>query len=189
MATVSPALESERKIARLSTLCSTVDFSDGTTTFSLPLLQALVVERVIEHGPTPPSDLVLELRLKAEEVEPAVGELARRKIVRVADGRVCFVGPPQEQFEEGLPGEPQRMPEDPALFTNIGQAIESAIMLYLKNRRFAPFDEIKAGVYEIVPRHFPVTDEKIRIAIERLVANFYICQHPGGAERYRYIKT
>jgi hypothetical protein len=130
-----------------------------------------------------------ELRLEPEEIEPIVVELCRRKIVRIADGCVNFVGPPEEAFEEGLPGAPQRIPEDPALFTNIGQAIEAAIMFYLKTRRFAPFDEIKAGVYDIVPRHFPVTDEKIRIAIERLVANFYICQHPSGADRYRYIKT
>jgi hypothetical protein len=72
---VSVASTAERKIPRLSILCSTVDFSNGTTTLSLLLLPALIIERVIESGPTIWAHLVGESWLKLEEIESVIADL------------------------------------------------------------------------------------------------------------------
>jgi hypothetical protein len=185
-----PELKSQRKTARLTTLGSTVEFSDGTTTFSLPFLQACVVQLILERGPQLPSELSAQLALKGDELEALIAELTRRQIVAIANGRLAFVGPPEASLdEEGLPGAPRRPPEDPVLFTNINEPIEAAIVKFLKPRRFASFEDIKGGVYEIVPRHFPVTDDQIQAAIQRLISRCILTGHPGRGDWYRYCKS
>jgi hypothetical protein len=94
----------------------------------------------------------------------------------------------EEAFGEGLLGALLRISEDLALFTDIGQAIETASMSCPKASRFARFDEIKTGVYEILSRHCSVKDEKICITIERLVANLYISKNSDGPDHSRDIK-
>jgi hypothetical protein len=131
---------------------------------------------------------VYESRVKPEEIESIVADMCAWRIGRVADACVNSIEPLEEAFGEGLLGALLRISEDPALFTDIGQAIEAAITLYVKICRFARFDEIKTDVYEILSRHFSVTDERICITIERLIAKIYISQTPARPDHSRDIK-
>jgi hypothetical protein len=181
--------DTDRKRLKICTRCSTVEFSDGTTQFFLPFLHACVLQTILEGGAQTSDELCKVLKVKA--IDNVLDDLGKLKILVAVDGRYAFRGPPEISFDEGgdgIVGAIERPAEDPVLFTNLNDQIDAAIVAFVKQRRFASQDEVRAAVYEMVPRKFPVTDDKIQMSIQRLLEKDFIRPHAGKRDCYRYCK-
>ncbi|OHS95881.1 hypothetical protein TRFO_10292 [Tritrichomonas foetus] len=178
-----------RKNVRMSDRYSTVEFSDGTTTFSLPFTHACIVQTVLSDGPINKFELCNRLIIRYIDALPAIKFLIQAKILHVEDDILSFLGPPATTFNEsGETIEPERAPEDPVLYTNCSDQINAAILRFLKQKRFAGIEEIKEAVYNTVPNKFPVTDEKISACLKKMLEKELIMHHGGNTNSYRYCR-
>lgn len=191
-----------RKTIRMSDRYSTVEFSDGTRTFSLPFVHACIVHTILSEGPMSREQICSKLNMKKQLAIEKINSLLQTKILieDENDHKLAFLGPPTVSFKsegnsgkEGETGDnqdigPDRMPEDPVLYTDCSDQIDAAILRFLKQRRFAPSKEIKEAVYSMVPNKFPVTDAKIETCLQKLFEKELIMHHGGNSDSYRYCR-
>ncbi|KAH0800328.1 uncharacterized protein GO595_006917 [Histomonas meleagridis] len=179
-----------RKVIRMNDRWSNVEFSDGTTTFSLPFFHACFVQTILERGPLTEMALLSSLHLTENEAKQALEFLYSSKILSKTDGVVSFAGPPIQNSEFAENSEDQivvvQEPEDLALYTDCSDQIRASIIRFLKQRRFALASEIKEEVFRFVPKQFPVTEEKIESCLKKLVEMELIMHHGGKSDTYRY---
>lgn len=183
------SFDSQRKSINISDRYSLVEFSDGKATFSLAFHHACIVQTVIEFGPISFQDLCTKLSMKAEDAKNSLQILVRNNILADNNGVLSFLGPPAAAIDEsGENIEPERVTEDPVLFTHCQEQIDAAVVKFLKQKRFASVDEIKEAVFANVPKKFPVTEDKIMSSLQRLHEKEYIMNHGGKQDSYRYCR-
>ena len=181
----------EQHTFALSDRCSPVEFSDGTTSFSLPFIHACIVCVVMQFGPISKPVVAEYLKMKESDVKAHVDSLISTGIFSENENMLQFVGPPSRVIDEcGEEVEAPQAAEDPIMFTNVTDQINAAIVHFLKPRRFATYDEIQEAVRKIVPSHFLsfITDEKIKRSLEKLIEGTVIMHHHRD-NSYRYRKT
>lgn len=194
--------DESRKTIRMGDRYSTVEFGNGQKTFSLPFIHACIVQTILSKGPMTAGEISAELEMKMPLALDTIKSLLQTKILQEDEKnhKLSFLGPPTVSFKsEGNSGkegetennesiEPDRMPEDPVLYTNCNDQIDAAILRFLKQKRFASSKDIKEAVYSMIPNKFPVTDAKIDSCLQKLFEKELIMHHGGNSDSYRYCR-
>ena len=173
----------------LSDRCSPVEFSDGTTSFSLPFIHACIACVVMQFGPISATAIAEHLKMKESDIKAHVDALVSTGIFSENENMLQFVGPPSRVIDEcGEEDEGTHAAEDPIMFTHVSDQINAAVVHFLKPRNFATYDEIREAVLQTIPSHFVITDEKIQRSLDKLIEGTVIMHHRGH-DSYRYRKN
>lgn len=154
--------------------------------FSLPLAHACIVIVVMENGTCSIDSINDALGMKKPDLKAKLDSLVKCGILSLTDGRYEFEGPPTGDVDEE--SEPVRENEDELMYSNVRDQIEAATVRFLKPRRYATFAEIREAVLNAIPRRFPITDDKIRLSLAKLLERSLIIEYHGEEDAYRYCK-
>jgi len=180
-------LHEQRKLVFIADSQSTVEFSNGSTHFELPLFHSFIVQLLVSKGPLTESSLCSELAVKPVDLSYALRYLKETGIITIENDEFIFVGPPvRETTESVLSSENNLVGFE--VYSNCNDQIDAAIMRFLKNAKVASTKEIMEFVYTTVPSRFPVTDEKIEQCLLKLSDRELIMRHGGRVDSYRYIR-
>lgn len=178
-----------KKLVRPTDNYSSVEFSDGTNTFSLNLLHACIVQRILENNGITFQELKTELEIDTTDLQKAMQSLINFKIIEQRGSNFVFVGPPSNANSlQSMSNEIQKRTVEDVHFDNCNDQIEAAICKFLKGRRPATVDEIKETVYNTLKPKFNPTDEDIDLCLKKLVDKEYIIPHGGLQNCYRISK-
>lgn len=154
--------------------------------FSLPLAHACIVIVVMQNGTGSIESINNVLGMKKPDLKAKLDSLVKCGILSLTDGDYQFEGPPTGDVDEE--SEPVHADEDELMYSNVRDQIEAATVRFLKPRRYATFAEIREAVLNAVPRRFPITDDKIRLSLEKLLERSLIIEYHGEEDAYRYCK-
>ena len=186
-----------RKSIHMNERWSTVEFSDGKTTFTLPFIYACFVQTILEKGPMTQADLCKILEISESLGQQALEFLFRAKIFQKnEDQLIYFSGPPSNAINDDDNGNEEHKLDkhselelDPIYYSDCNDQIQASILRFLKKERFAFEDKIIEVVYQLVPSHFPVTNEKIKKCLEKLLELGYIIHQGTKTNSYRYCRN
>ena len=172
---------------------STVEFSDGTTSFELTFFHANIVQLVINETPNGGisyANIRRILNIKSDEdIRNSLNFLVNKKILGVEGNIFKFIGPPDvsSSFTDESTEIHKRIVEN-VQFTNCNDQIEAAIYRFLKTKRFANTEDIKKFVFEQLRPQFNVTSEGVENCLKRLVEKEYITTHGSIEDSYKIRK-
>ncbi|EAX95588.1 hypothetical protein TVAG_370920 [Trichomonas vaginalis G3] len=187
--------DSKFKVINPTDNCSSIEFSNGTTTFVLGLLHACIVHLILEQGGITFQELKDQLKSNDSDssfdsdLKVAMKSLIDSKIIEQKGDSFVFLGPPKDTI--GLQDESTEIPKrtvESVHFNNCNDQIEAATYKFLKSRRSATVDEIVEAVYNVLRPKFDPPREDIEKCLNKLVEREYIIPHGGLQNSYRISK-